>query len=1119
MLAAEPEGLPLVFLAPKQATFQLEREILADPELPGFTRLQILSIERLAEFVLNQFFSGPPRLLSEEGRVMVLRALLARHYSQLKLFQASARLPGFAQQLSLMLDELQHHQLSPERLLKLADEPAMAAQLRDKLRDLALLLQTYLDWLSANELQDPNGLLELAAASVKEAARESQFRLGGLWLDGFAELTPQELDLLAALVPNCERVTLAFCLDCEPTEGDEWHSMWTTIGRTFRRCQQRLEMLPGAQCKVEVLKRRPTESRFAGRACLRHLEQFWVLPKPFAQQELDLQNQKSKIANQKSEISLHACTNPEAEAVVAAREILKYAREGGGGRFRDVAVLVRSFAGYERVLCRVFARYNIPFFIDRREPVSHHPLAELTRYALRLLVSNWEHGDWFGALKTGLVHHDEGAIDRLENFALARGWRGDVWLKTVELPTEPDLAESIEKLRRKMVSPFVQFAAALDAVQRQPNGGELAGAVRELWDELGVAKTLRKWSEAAASARGISRDSAVQAEIHLQTWREMDNWLDNIELAFEKTRLPLGDWISVVEAGLANLSAGVIPPALDEVLIGEVNRSRNPNLEMVLLLGMNETVFPASPAAAVLLSEYDREALASRGLALGPTQREQIGHERLLGYIACTRARRRVVLTYSERDLKDKPLNPSPFIYHLQRLFPGLEPETASRKRDWRDSIHATELVVPLLRNLVQSPKSKVQSLATLERLPLFGSLLGKWEQIAVSPARQLSSAQAEKLYGATLQTSISALEDYAACPFKFFVVRGLRAEERQEFTVDRRERGSFQHEILMEFHRRLQADGKLWRDLTPAEARGVLGQIGLEVQQRFREGLFASNPERRFEAGTLIAGLQKLIEVLVRWAPQYRFEPQAVEISFGMDDGGFAPWRIALGDGHILELRGRIDRVDLDRQSNDEAYVVVIDYKAGGQELEQVKLVNGLDLQLLAYLGVLRDAPNAKAVFGTPKLLPAGAFYVGLRSKSGSVKTRLEVLDDAERHRQSAYQHRGRFRADLLTAFDNRGQLKGDQFKYSFKKDGTFAKTGNEVLSDQDFLALVDQVEEFLRRYGQEIYAGNVRAAPYRLKQEKACDRCAYGSICRFDPWVEAYRVLKSEPRQAKSE
>ena len=49
------------------------------------------------------------------------------------------------------------------------------------------------------------------------------------------------------------------------------------------------------------------------------------------------------------------------------------------------------------------------------------------------------------------------------------------------------------------------------------------------------------------------------------------------------------------------------------------------------------------------------------------------------------------------------------------------------------------------------------------------------------------------------MRVSISALEDYAACPFKFFVVRGLRAEERQQFEADPRERGSFQHEIMMD--------------------------------------------------------------------------------------------------------------------------------------------------------------------------------------------------------------------------------------------------------------------------------------------------------------------------------
>src|SRR5688572_10058089 len=106
-LKRDPTGPPLLFLAPKQATFQIERQLLADDSLPGYTRLHILSFDRLAEFLLDALGQPPPRLLNDEGRVMVLRALLARHHEQLQLFRASARLPGFALQLSGLLRELQ----------------------------------------------------------------------------------------------------------------------------------------------------------------------------------------------------------------------------------------------------------------------------------------------------------------------------------------------------------------------------------------------------------------------------------------------------------------------------------------------------------------------------------------------------------------------------------------------------------------------------------------------------------------------------------------------------------------------------------------------------------------------------------------------------------------------------------------------------------------------------------------------------------------------------------------------------------------------------------------------------------------------------------------------------
>ena len=118
-LLASPERLPLLMLAPKQATFQLERQLLSDDSLPGYTRLQILSFERLSGYVMTKLNAPATAMLSEEGRVMVLRALL-RNRSELRIFRASAGLTGFARQLSVELRELQHHQLTPAKLLELS---------------------------------------------------------------------------------------------------------------------------------------------------------------------------------------------------------------------------------------------------------------------------------------------------------------------------------------------------------------------------------------------------------------------------------------------------------------------------------------------------------------------------------------------------------------------------------------------------------------------------------------------------------------------------------------------------------------------------------------------------------------------------------------------------------------------------------------------------------------------------------------------------------------------------------------------------------------------------------------------------------------------------------------
>jgi ATP-dependent helicase/nuclease subunit B len=902
------------------------------------------------------------------------------------------------------------------------------------------------------------------------------------------------------------------------------------VSQTFRRCYQRLAVLPECMVSVEVLERHPAHSRFAGNPVLAHLERALSNPQPLLI--------PARQCNEALRMVL--APNPEAEAVLAAREILRHVR--AGGRYRDCAVLLRRWEGYHDALRRVFSRYEIPFFLDRREPVAHHPLAELTRYALRTVAFGWAHEDWFGALKSGLATADEAELDHLENEALARGWKGETWLSPLKSAKGTQLDERLERLRQRIVPPFVQLAASLApspdprqdsraptsaashegcaAWQCQPTGRQLAEAIREFWCNLRVEQHLTQWSGPQISGLQFHPSNSLHATV----WEQMHRWLENLELAFANESLPLREWLPILEAGLAGLTVGVIPPALDQVLIGVIDRSRNPDLQLALVLGLNDSVFPAAPSTAGLLTEADRQQLAEHGLELAPSRHAQLGRERYYGYIACTRARKRLVLTCAARDANDRLLNPSPFLARVQGLVPGLEMENFSPSRPWWESEHARELAAPLITPGASGlaphvPPLTTCDLATLMNLPALAPLRQQLLGLAAyAPAESLCPRLAEKLYGATLRTSVLRLEEFAVCPFKFFVSAGLRAQERKYYELDPREQGSFQHEVLARFHRQLQDENKRWRDLTPAEGRARIGRIAAEVASEFREGLLWSSHQTQFAARSLTAKLQDFIETGIGWMAQYEFDPAAVELAFGIGDQAMPAWELELDASHRLAIIGKMDRVDLwVNPDRDEALCVVMDYKGRTHKLDLLMLAHGLQLQLPAYLCVLRHLPNPAPVFGVARLIPAGIFYVNLRGQYAPGETRDEVLSRIQEARARAYQHTGRFDLAALRKLDNRPGAKiGDQFNYRLAKTGTPHQNVRDAMDSSAFADFLAAIENHIARLGRAIFAGVAKIDPYQKGNDRPCALCDYQSVCRIDPWRHAYRVLRKAESEA---
>jgi ATP-dependent helicase/nuclease subunit B len=1110
-LKASPDGLPLIFVAPKQFTFQLERQILADPEIKGYTRLFIFSYERLADFIISHFSSKPTNpILSEEGRVMVLRSILSKIEPSLKAYGRSVKYVGFSLQLSQLLHELKSFGITPNKLKKGGQNPRLPIVLRNKLEDLALILENYQQWLNEHKLFDTSKLLEVA---IEVLSINRNIEIGGLWLDGFATLSELQIELLAKLLPKCHRATLAFCVDADSYQTNKWFSKGFTVGTFFSKCKNKIEAEDGCEVEVEILK--PLQNRFNKQPELARLEKGWGDFSPVQQQQLVdnfLKNESEWWNN--GGVRVVSCSNPLAEIVFAARTIREYARRGG--RYREIAVLMRNLDDYNDLIRRIFCNYEIPFFIDRRESVSHHPVAELIRYALRLVAYNWRSEDLFGALKLGFAPASDFEIDWLENEAIANGWSGKFW----QLPLQLDSTQSDEEIRRldellnRVVEPLVKFEKILignaDGEKPKPAAKHIVNAIKTLFVDWNVEKRLDEWRDELIESKFRSY---LPPAMHQTVIEELDNLLSNFELAFGDENRELAEWIQIIESGLSGLTVGVIPPSLDQVLIGAIDRSRNPELKLVIVIGLNEGVFPKTPSFSPILNETERAILADENIYNGLSPQMLLALEWYYGYIACTRPSKYLILTYPTSDWYGNCLNPSPFITHIQRLFPGLQTEYFFGVPNWIYAEHPYELSGVIASGRLSALAKYLPSIE-----PLITQYSQRWnkEDSQVVPVYIV-----ELLFGDSIKTSVSALEDYANCPFKFFVRYVLRAEERIVYEVDPRHIGTFQHLVLERFHKSVIEEKRQWRDLSPEEAAERIGDIAEKTIQEYNNKLFLANPSNLFQARVLAQRLKDFIKVNVEWLNRsYKFDPTLVEVGFGYEDSNLPPITIKIDDRRQILICGRIDRIDVYSGAADVLPCVVVDYKSGAKNIDPLLLASGVQLQLPLYLILLRQIDSFGNIFGNKKIVPVGVFYANLRGDFRSVKSRDELYKEPEKARRLAYQYHGRFNADYLDLLDSRpdGENSG-QFNYNITKNGKMNPNCVEPTNSIYFNALEREITEYVSTYGRKIFSGIFSIDPWKKKNgDSACDNCSYSGICRIDFLNHKWRIVRCWTGEQKS-
>jgi len=1092
----------LILLVPEQATYQAERAILADSRIAGYSRLNVLSFDRL-QFMLSGKNTARA-VLSNIGRQMIVQRILRDNKSKLRIFEQSSALPGLSRQLARTIAELHEYAKSPQDIDALVselqrDERNSLAAL--KFADIGLILGEYLEFVEG-KFVDPD--LQLARAC--RAVRQAGFIKGArLWVDGFAGFTAAEHAILAEMLKAAGDAQIALCLDpakidlADPSGGrsDEV----SLFGPTERTYASLIETIKQSKLKLADPVILAKSLRFSRSRPLAHIER----------NVFELEPPRIDSADG---IRVVSAPNPRAEVRFVARQILELVRDEDC-RYRDIAVIASDIDSYQHYIRACFDDCGVPFFIDRRRPLNQHPVVQLVSSALQAVTAGFTGADIFAYLKTDLAATTRAEVDMLENYCLAfgisaRDWQSDKQWRFAYPESGRSDEQLINRLRQKAVKPLLELQDTLCPAGDQGKTAspeQFTRAIFAFLDALDVSRTIAGWI-----SRAHEMNDLAAADEHQQFYNKFVDIFDELAEVFVGRTMTAQDYLAIINSAFSQLTMAFIPPTLDQVLVGSIERSRHPDLKAVFLIGATQRQFPVPISSDSILTDDDRIAAELADFQLAPTSSQTLTERQYLAYIAFTRPSRFLYVTYPSTDDKGGAIPRSQFVGDLESLFEDLRQETiASENSDIEKVYSESELADLLCSSLgADSVTAKgdyqglLDSICADRQLGQLGSDV--LSALNYNNSAQLDAGIVKEIFGPRIRSSATQLSTFAACPYQHFARYTLKLREREEFKFEPLDLGRFYHRILDKLTRQLNTQGKDFATINDDKLVKLLRE---EIVRLIKKDSFISNfiSRRGYNEFIIKSAAEVLEDCVLAISEMVRagsFRPRVSEVSFGTVKEAreaLGECEFALDDNRVLALDGKIDRLDIDTVDGKET-AIVFDYKRRDTSFGWSKFYHGLDMQLPIYMLAIRNSG------GTAPKNVAGAFYMPI--EVSPAKTTLGKLQ--EKADSFDYKAKGIFDGRYALQLDAAASKDSRFYNFYVTKDGqpygSYSNRG--ALKSVDFEKVLQFSEEKIIRLAGDIASGEISVRPYRLSQNSPCGYCKYKSVCRFDWQINDYNFLE---------
>lgn len=1062
----------IYIITPEQFSFTLETKLLETIKEESVINAEVLSFNRMAHRVKSEVGGVTKTDLSSYGKSMIIYDILDKNKKELKLLGKSAKNVDI---ICRLITELKTHRIELKDIEKVI-ESEQDIYLKSKLQDILCIYKKFEERIKNNFIDENDTLTILA----NQLPYTNMFKNTIIYIDEFIGFTPQEYKVMLELLKVAKQVNITICTDSLLESKNKDNDIFYTNKKTVAKIVN-LANNNGIQIENPIYLDK--YYRFKNSE-LKHLEEN-LYKTPYKKYNGEVKN-----------ISLFLSSNPYSEIEHVAEKIVELVRDEGN-RYKDISIITKNIDDYASLAKAIFNKYDIPIFIDKKKDLSQNILIKYVLAMLEIFARNWDYEPVINYIKLGFCDITEDEIFKIENYARHWGIKYNKWYSKDWIIGEKDTLE-LNRIRKLIVEPLLEFKTKLQ-------GKKTVKQITKILYQFLIDNNIQE--KLINKGKELKDSEQIKSE-YISSWNLLMEILDEITLIFGRDEISFEKYAQILKIAFSENNLGAIPASIDQVVIGDVNRSRSKKTKVIFIIGLNDGIFPSANREEGFINDIDREILKEKGISLAKTTKENIYEENLNIYKAFTTAEQKLYLSYSSTSSDGNALKPSTLIYKIKKMFINLQEKSdIIKKEDIITNKKAT--FEELLKNLRDFNEGKEINHIWYEVYKIY-SKDNEWKEKLekaikaenyTNQPEKITKENLEKMYGDTIFTSISRLEQYRKCPFSFYLKYALNINEKDTFQIQNIDTGTFMHDTIDSFFGKIQDENIDIKEITEEELERIVKEIIEEKLKLNKNYIFTSSAKFRTLTSRLKRVLLKSMKYIVESIQKSEFEIWGHEIEFGKV-GKYPAIEVKLDNSKKIEITGKIDRVDV-LKTNDGKYVRIIDYKSSVKDINLDEVMAGLQIQLLTYMD---------AVTKIEDFMPAGVLYFNLIEPVIKAD-RNTTKEDIEEQIKKQFRMKGIILSDInvIRKMDKDLEKGASNIVpvYIDSKEN-ISKTKSSCVSIEEFKQLQDNTIKTVKEIAKEIFEGNIDIKPYYKNKKTGCDYCNYKSICGFNTGNNKYNYIK---------